>query len=130
MRRHCTINIQQMYNQRRLWNNQTFRPWKHKRAAVYVSEVVPVRAREACRGSEGVHPFILNNFGHLGSAFLALMQGYIRRRDRMVCGEVQGSDLHMEFICRDRVFHSSHQFRINCQLGHDCFIALSSKIII
>jgi hypothetical protein len=119
-----------MYNQRRLWNNQTFRPWKHKRAAVYVSEVVSVLAREVYRGSEGVHPFILNNFGLLGSAFLVLMQGYTKRRGRMVFGEVQGSDLHTEFICPERVFHSSRHFRINCQSGQDCFIAHSSKFII
>jgi len=95
-----------MYNQRRLWNNQTFRPWENKelqctRAAVYVSEVVPVRTRKAYRGSEGVHPVILNNFGCLVYAFLALMQGFTERRERMVgisfvCGEVQGSDLHTE----------------------------------
>ena len=68
---------------------------------MYVSEVVPVRARKANRGSEGVHPVILNNFGRLGSAFLALMQGFTERRGRMVgisfvCGEVQGSFLHTE----------------------------------
>jgi len=68
---------------------------------VYVSEVVPVLARKAYRGSEGVHPVILNNFGRLGSAFFALMQGFTERCGRMagisfVCGEVQGSDLHTE----------------------------------
>lgn len=68
---------------------------------MYVSEVVPVRARKAYRGSEGVHPVIFNNFGLLGSAFLALMQGFTERRGRMVgisfvCGGVQGSDLQTD----------------------------------
>jgi len=68
---------------------------------VCVSEVVPFRTREAYRGSEGVHPVILNNFSRLGSAFLSLMQGFTERRGGMVgisfvCGEVQGSDLYTE----------------------------------